>query len=94
MKRKKFSGNFKAKVALAAIKGHQTVNEIAVEYGVHPTQVNQWKKQALEGMESLFGREKEKQAEDFESERDLLYQQIGKLQVETDWLKKKTGYLD
>ena len=94
MKRKTFTSEFKAKVAIAALKGQQTTNEIAQEFGVHPTQVNTWKKQLLDSSSDVFGRGKHKRESDFESEREALYSQIGRLKVEVDWLKKKTGHLD
>lgn len=94
MKRKSFTSEFKAKVAIAALKGQQTTNEIAQEFGVHPTQVNTWKKQLLESSSDVFGKGKQKRETDFESEREALYSQIGRLKVEVDWLKKKTGHLD
>ena len=94
MKRKQHSKEFKAKVALEALKGQKTVNEIAAEYAVHPSQINTWKKRALEGLAETFGRGQDREAAQREAEKDRLYQQIGKLQVEVDWLKKKTGHLD
>lgn len=95
MKRKHFTTKFKAKVALEAIKGQRTVNEIASTYSVHPTQVNSWKKQLLEGASDVFnGKKQQRQELDAEAERDRLYRQIGMLQVEVDWMKKKTGFLD
>ena len=94
MKRKRFTSEFKAKVAIAALKGHQTTNEIAAEFEVHPSQVNSWKKQLLSSSSDVFGRGRQLQEKDFEKERDHLFSQIGRLKVEVDWLKKKTGYLD
>ena len=94
MKRKTFTSEFKAKVAIAALKGHQTTNEIAQEFGVHPSQINTWKKQLLESSSDVFGKGKQKREADFEAERETLYGQIGRLKVEVDWLKKKTGHLD
>lgn len=94
MKRKTFTSGFKAKVAIAALKGQQTTNEIAAEFGVHPTQVNAWKKQLLESSSDVFGKGRQKREADFEEERERLYSQIGKLKVEVDWMKKKTGHLD
>ena len=93
MKRKQHGKAFKAKVALEALKGHKTINEIAAEYEVHPTQINTWKKQALEALPEVFGQGAQREAEEREAHTDRLYQQIGKLQVEVDWLKKKTGHL-
>lgn len=94
MTRKKFTAQFKSKVAIEALKGHQTVNQIAAEFKVHATQVNSWKKQLLEGSSDVFGKSKQNQAENIEEEKDKLYSQIGRLKVEVDWLKKKTGHLD
>ncbi len=91
MAQKKFSSEFKAKVALEALKGHKTTNELASEFEVHPTQINQWKRQLLEGSKHLFSGKNEKAVESLEKEREKLYTQIGQLAVELDWLKKKTG---
>jgi len=93
MKRKKYSDELKAKVAVAAIKGHKTVSEIASEFCIHTTMVNRWKKQALGSMTDIFSNKKGKASKNIEADKDLLYQQIGKLQVEVDWLKKNTGHL-
>ncbi len=93
MKRKRYSKEFKVKVALDAIKGQKTAAELASEYRVHVSQINTWKKQALEALPEVFGQGAKREAEEQEAERDLLYQQIGKLQVELEWLKKKTGPL-
>jgi transposase-like protein len=91
--RKHYSNDLKARVALEAIRGHKTANEIAAEYGVHPTQIAQWKKQALDGLPELFSTRRSEQAT---SEEDLiasLYQQIGQLKVQVDWLEKKSKAL-
>ena len=85
--------SFKAKVALAAIKSQKTTNEIASEFGIHVSQVNRWKKEALDALPEAFGSKKDTTIQDMESERDHLFQQIGKLQVEVDWLKKNIGHL-
>lgn len=91
--RKRYDGTLKAKVAVEAIKGQRTINEIASAYGIHPHQVTQWKKQALEQLPEIFsnGRVRTQQAD--EDLRDRLYQEIGQLKVELDWLKKKSGLL-
>ncbi len=94
MKRKNFSSKFKSKVAIEAIKGHKTINELATEFSVHATQINGWKKLLLEGSEDIFSKGRKQQAEGNEEEKDKLYSQIGRLKVEVDWLKKKTGHLD
>jgi putative transposase len=91
--RRRHSAEFKAKVALEAIRGERTGNEIASAYGVHPVQLAQWKKQALEGLPDVFADRRTKAVADEEALRDQLYQQIGQLKVELDWLKKKAGLL-
>jgi putative transposase len=83
----------KAQVALEAIKGHKTVNEIASEYRVHPSQITQWKKQALEELPRIFSPRRQKAEQAEEELKAALYQQIGQLKVELDWLQKKTGGL-
>ena len=90
--RKHYSADQKAKIALAAIKGQQTVNEIASDFGVHPTQVSQWKKQLLDEASQVFASARDRQAEDTETLVARLYQEIGQLKVELDWLKKKSGH--
>jgi len=93
--KKSFSAEFKSKVAIEAIKGLQTVNELASEYSVHSTQINNWKHQLLESSKMAFTHKGElKKQQAYEKERDQLYSQIGQLKVELDWLKKKTGHLD
>ena len=91
--RRRYDGTLKAKVAVEAIKGQRTVNEIASAYGIHPHQVTQWKKQALAQLPEMFsnGRVRSQLAD--EELRDRLYQEIGQLKVELDWLKKKSGLL-
>ena len=89
MNRKRFSKEFKANVALEAIRGHKTVAELASEYGVHPTQIGSWKKQALQALPEVFSGQGERQPIDHEAEKSQLYEQIGKLQMELEWLKKK-----
>lgn len=94
-KRRTFSGSEKARIALAALQERQTLSEIAQEYGVHPNQVSQWKKQALEVLVSGFADQRKSDRES-KAQEDLvneLYQQIGQLTVERDWLKKKSGRL-
>ena len=89
MKRKRFSKELKAKVAVEAIKSQKPVNELAAEFGVYPTQVNTWKKQAIDAPPESFGNNRAKKEPNHEEEKDNLYRQIGKLQVEVDWLKKR-----
>ena len=90
-KRKIFSGEFKAKVALEAIRGVQTVNEIGREFGVHPTQVGLWKKELLDQAGSLFDAKRGPKPADPLASPERLYSEIGRLKMELDWLKKKSG---
>jgi transposase-like protein len=92
--RKHYSADFKAKVALEAIKGQYTVNEIASRYSLHPNLVTQWKKLALAQLPELFSDRRARANQDDIQLKDRLYQQIGQLKVELDWLKKKAGLLD
>ena len=93
MKRSRYSAELKAKVALEAIRGQKTVNEIASEYDVHPSQVGTWKKQVLESLPEVFSNGKARSREEEQARLDALYQQIGQLQVELSFLKKRTGHL-
>jgi transposase len=92
MKRRRHSSKLKSQVALAAIKGDRTANEIASEYGVHVSQVNKWKKEAIDSLPDYFSCKSKRLAKDSEKEKDQLYQQIGKLKVEVDFLKKNIGH--
>jgi transposase-like protein len=91
--KKTFTSDFKSKVAIEALKGHKTTAELASEFEMHPTQINLWKKQLLDGSKQLFSCKHDKDMESVIQERDRLYMQIGQLAVELDWLKKKTGHL-
>ena len=93
MGRKKYSNELKARIALDAIRGQKTMSELASEYGIHANQIGRWKKQLLEAAPDIFTRGKNKEAEKNEVERDHLYKKVGQLQIEVDWLKKKTNYL-
>jgi len=86
--RKKFSAEFKAKVAIAAIKEQHTVAELAVQYEVHPTQIQLWKKHFMEHSPQLFS-DKQAIGKQSGANETLLYEQIGKLQMQNEWLKKK-----
>ena len=87
--RKTFSNEFKAKVALEAIKGYRSMNEIAKEYEVHPNVVGKWKKEVLESLPGIFNPQRGPRSEVNSELIDQLYKQIGKQQVELEWLKKK-----
>ncbi len=91
--RKHSSNDLKARVALEAIKGYKTANEIAAEYGVHPTQIAQCKKQALDGLPDLFSTRRSEQSASEEALIASLYQHIGQLKVQVDWLGKKSKTL-
>jgi transposase len=91
MQRKVFSAELKAKVALDALAGRKTVNEIAGVYEVHPHQVASWKREAQEGLKSLFERKRGRRRLEDGTDSDALYGQIGRLQVQVEWLKKKSG---
>ena len=89
--RKNYGADFKARVALEALKGHKTTNELVSQFGVHPTQINKWKKQLQNELPQVFSNRREKREQDQEALQAQLYQQIGQLKVELDWLKKKSG---
>ena len=90
--RKVFTGNQKAKVALEAIKNQKAMNEIAQEFGVHPTQIGVWKKVLVENSWQLFDEKRGKKSTQIEeSDLEPLYAKIGKLNMELEWLKKKSG---
>jgi transposase len=92
-KRKQHSAAFKAQVALAALKGDKTVNELAGQFGVHPTLIHTWKKQLLAGADQVFGNAARADAADAEAQKAELFEQIGRLKMELEWLKKKVGPL-
>ena len=87
--RRRFSAQLKAKVAIEALKGQRTVAELAGQYQVHPNQITQWKKQLLAGAEQAFSRRREADRQRQEELTGKLYQQIGQMKVELDFLQKK-----
>ena len=89
--RQKHSAAFKAKVALAAIKGDRTVAELALHFGVHPNQIHNWKKQLLDGAVSIFDGGASAEGASNEAQVDHLYRQIGQLKVENNFLARKLG---
>ena len=88
-----YSADFKAKLALEVIKGNRTLTEIASEAQVHPNLLTQWKRQLLESLATVFSDKRARENKEQEALTDQLYQQIGQLKVELDWLKKKSGRL-
>ena len=88
-KRKSHSAAFKAQVALAAVKGDRTVNEVAAQFGVHPTLIHDWKKRLLAGAAAIF--ESGAKATPADGQQAELFEQIGRLKVELDWVKKKAA---
>lgn len=92
-KRRQHSDEFKFRVALEAAKGLQTVNEIASQNNLHPNQVSAWKKQLLEEGPAVFTRDARRQQQEQEAVQAELYEQIGRLKMELEWLKKKVAPL-
>ena len=90
-KRKNYSADFKAKVALEAIRGEATIAELVAKHGVHQTVIHSWKRQALEGMAAIFSGKAEVQAAEKEGEIEKLHAKIGQLVVERDFLVKASG---
>ncbi len=88
-KRKQHTAAFKAQVALAALKGDRTINELASHFGVHPTNIHAWKKHLLAGAEGLFTNGAKAPSADGAAAQAELYEQIGRLQMELAWVKKK-----
>jgi len=93
-KRRQLGAEFKAKVALAAVKGDKTLAELASEFEVHPHQITAWKKELLAALPEVFSRRRGRDRQEQEALTAQLYQQIGQLKVELDWLKKKAGWVD
>lgn len=91
--KKQYSGAFKAKVAIAAIRGDRTIAELSSEFGVHSSVINRWKRQALDALpQIMLGNPVSPNNSANEELQSRLYQEIGQLKVELDWLKKKSGF--
>ena len=92
-KRRSFGAAFKAKVALSACRGEKTTAQLASEHGVHASQITAWKKQLLEGVAGLFEDQRGRRPDDSAAQEEQLYEQIGRLKMEVEWLKKKAAEL-
>lgn len=92
-KRRIFGASFKAKVALAACRGDKTTAQLASQFSVHTSQVTCWKKQLLEQAAELFEDGRRKAREERSADEQELYEQIGRLKMEVEWLKKKSAEL-
>ena len=90
--RKKFPNDFKAKVALAALKGDKTVAELESEFQVHASQINAWKAALKERATDVFSGSAGKSVKEYKDQIEELYNDIGRIQVENNWLKKKLNF--
>ena len=93
MNRKIYDKNFKAKVALEAIREEKTLRELSEQYGVNPNVISRWKKEVLEQLPEIFSRKREKDKKELKQREEELYKEIGKLKVENEFLKKKYNQL-
>ena len=91
--RKRYPAEFKAKVALESVKGERSLSELASKYEVHPNQIGQWRKALLADLPGVFSEKRDRKEQDGEAEKARLYEEIGRLKVELDWLKKKANLL-
>ena len=92
-KRRRHSAEFKTKVVLAALREDKTQSQLASEFGIHPLQITQWKKVAVESLPEVFGAQRGRTAAEQEELERRLYERIGRLETERTWLKKKLGPL-
>jgi len=92
-KRRVFGASFKAKVALAAVRGDKTTAELASKFGLHANQISSWKKQLLAGAAELFADGRRQKQNEHSADEQQLYEQIGRLKMEVEWLKKKSAEL-
>jgi transposase-like protein len=92
--RKRYDAAFKAKVALAAVRGDKTASELARQFGLHGNMISQWKQKLLANVELVFAEANSGEREDQSELVDDLYQQIGRMKVELEWLKKKAAQFD
>jgi transposase len=92
-KRRRFTAEFKARVVRAALREDKTLAALASQFDVHPNQITEWKRQVLESMPDLFSRTKRADAKAAEEHESRLYEQVGKLQVELEWMKREARQL-
>jgi len=92
-KRRRFTAEFKARVVRAALREDKTLAELAAQFDVHPNQITEWKRKILDAMPDMFSRKKQADAKAVEEHESRLYEQVGKLQVELEWMKKKARQL-
>lgn len=90
-KRRQYSAEFKFKIALEALKGTCTISQISSESGVHPNQISLWKKQLQDGGHELFAVNPDHAVRELQQQESELFEQIGRLKMELEWLKKKVG---
>jgi len=93
-KRRQHSAELKARVGLEALKGIEPVHAIAAKYQVHPVQVSQWKKEAAERLPEVFARKADQDAQAAKEREKELFEEIGRLKMELEWLKEKVGQLE
>jgi len=91
VKRKRHPASFKAKVALEAAKQTRTIAELAKAFQVHPVQISKWKKQLLDGVDSLFSDGRRRERQEGQADQAELYERIGRLNMEVEWLKKSVA---
>jgi transposase-like protein len=92
--RKQHSAQFKARVVIEAIRGGKTLSQLGSQFKVHPIQVAKWRKAAMEQMPELFVDGRTRKTRSGEADNSALYEEIGRLKIELDWLKKKVGMPD
>jgi transposase-like protein len=92
--RKQYSPKFKARVAVEALRDEKTLSQLGSQYKVHPLQIAKWRKAALDQLPELFVDGRKRPHHQTEAETTALYEEIGRLKVELDWLKKKAGLLE
>lgn len=94
--RKQYTAKFKARVVVEAMRGEKTLNQLGSQFGLHPVQIAHWRRTALDHLEDLFvdGRTRREGDAGHEADRDALFEEIGRLKVELDFVKKKAGMLE